>query len=586
MKKKISDKIKIFNGLRVKLSIIAIVLIVLPVISIAYIYSHTVKEIMKNKYTETAMQSVYETGEKIDFILDDIKEFSTVIISDNELLKMLNHDADYDGDDYNRVLRSFITSRDDIESIDLIVGSKNYSIGVKKLSGSNYITGQMANSTGQPLWLPTQKDQIEILSGKFEKNYFTLARKVIDFNTLKDFGYLFIDLEEGILKQAYSGLIDDESVGIIICDKSGNIISDSQSNKIGFNIKNEPFGNIVLNDKEKHNYIQYKTTIDKVAIYSDIGSNGWKIIKTISTDYLYKELNKIQSYFILGGFLYGLVIIVFMLIFSFRYTEPMIKMMGVIKKAEQGDLTVRTEVKSNDEVGQLGHSLNNMISEMQVLIDRLIKEEKEKKEVELEALHAQINPHFLYNTLNTIKWMAKIQGNVSVSKAITALVKLLRISTNLGRDMISLKEEIDYVKNYIVIQELRFNEGINIIYNIEESCFDLTVPKLIFQPIVENSIIYGMGDEGHELNIKIQGYIKEDKLIIEIEDDGPGIEDNILKNILTGNSDKNKLSKVGLNNVNQRIKLYCGDDYGLDIRTSLGVGTKVIVVLPIKSNTN
>jgi two-component system, sensor histidine kinase YesM len=584
--KKISDRFKIFNALRAKLSIIAVVLIALPVITISFIYSRTVKEIMNNKYTETAKQSVYETGEKIDFILSDIQEFSTVIMSNNELLNMLNHDSNYNGDDYNRVLRSFITSRDDIESIDLILDGTSYSMGVKKINKTNYITKQLSTSSGQPLWMPTRKEQIEILSGKFEKNYFTLARKIIDFNTLEDFGYLLIDLEEGILKQAYGGLLDDESAEIIICDDLGNIISSSNSDKIGGNIKNEPYGGEVLSDTEEYNYVQYKTAIDKVAIYSTIKSNDWKIIKTISTDYLYKELNNIQTYFILGGVIYGLVIIIFMLVFAFRYTEPMIKMMGVIKKVEQGDLTVRTEIHSHDEVGQLGHSLNNMIAEMQVLIDRLITEEKEKKEVELEALHAQINPHFLYNTLNTIKWMAKIQGNISVSKAITALVKLLRISINLGRDMISLSEEIDYVKNYIVIQKLRFNEGINVTYSIDESCLVSTVPKLILQPIVENSIIYGITDERYELDIRIRGYNKDNKLIIEIEDDGPGIEEDILKSILINNSDKNKLSKVGLNNVNQRIKLYCGDDYGLDIHTEVGVGTKIMVRLPLNTDTN
>jgi two-component system sensor histidine kinase YesM len=261
----------------------------------------------------------------------------------------------------------------------------------------------------------------------------------------------------------------------------------------------------------------------------------------------------------------------------------MINMMGVIKKVEQGDLTVRTQVKSKDELGQLGNSLNNMIEQIQVLIDKLIEEEKSKKELELEALHAQINPHFLYNTLNTIKWMAKIQGDKSVSKAITALIKLLRISINLGRDLISLREEIDYVKNYIVIQKLRFNESINLNYEIDEDCLEFTVPKLILQPIVENSIIYGLQDQRPELNIEIKVFKDGDKLVIEIKDDGPGIENEILKNILKSISDRDRFSKVGLNNVNQRIKLYCGNEYGLEIQTELGIGTKVVATL-LKNN--
>jgi two-component system sensor histidine kinase YesM len=575
------NKTSVFNSLRIKLGIIAVVLIAIPVIAISFTYSYTVKEIIKNKYTETAVQSVYETGEKLNFILEDIQEFSTVIISNNDLLDMLDNSSRHRAEEYNRVLRSFITSRDDIEVIDLVLEDINYTVGAKKINKQERIDTRLQESSGQPLWQPTSSEEIAILSGKFRKNYFTLARKVIDFNTLKDYGYLFVDLEEVILDQAYSGLLDNENSEVFICDSEGRIISHSDKSKIGGSILFEPYAKEVLADRNGHSYVQYKTTIGKVAIYSTIENNGWKIIKTISTDYLYSEINRIQKYFILGGIIYSLVIILYILFFSFRYTEPMMRMMSVIKRVEQGDLTARTEVKTNDEVGQLGDSLNNMIAEMQNLIDKLVREEQEKKEVEMEALHAQINPHFLYNTLNTIKWMAKIQGNQGVSKAITALVKLLRISTNLGRDMISLKEEIDYVMNYIVIQKLRFSKSVNIVYHIDDSCLNLSVPKLILQPIVENSFIYGMEDELHELNIEIRAYMKDNKLFIEVHDDGPGIEAEVLKNILINSMDKSRFSKVGLNNVNQRIKLYCGNDFGLKIETELGSGTIVTVELPI-----
>ncbi|OGO79534.1 MAG: hypothetical protein A2Y23_09710 [Clostridiales bacterium GWB2_37_7] len=577
------NRTNVFNSLRVKLGIIAIVLIAIPIIAISYTYSRTVKEIIKNKYTETAIQSVYETGEKLNFILEDIQEFSTVIISDSQLLEMLDNKSSYKVEAFNSVLRSFITSRDDIEVIDLVMEDaySYYSVGAKKTNRMERLSKQLNNSSGQPLWLPTKIEEIEILSSKFKKDYFTLARKIINFNTLENYGYLLIDLEEVILEQAYTGLKDNENVEVFISDDQGNVISHTDKSKIGSTIMFEPYAKEVLADKSGHSYVQYKTDIGKVAIYSTIENNGWKIIKTISTDYLYSEINNIQKYFIVGGLIYGLVIILYILFFSFGYTEPMMRMMSVIKRVEQGDLTARTEVKSNDEVGQLGHSLNNMIAEMQILIDKLVKEEQEKKEVELEALHAQINPHFLYNTLNTIKWMAKIQGNTGISKAITALVKLLRISTNLGRDMISLREEIDYVMNYVVIQKLRFSKVVNIVYHIDESCMELSVPKLILQPIVENSFIYGMEEEQHDLNIELKAYIKDNILVIEIHDDGPGIEEEVLKNILTNATDKTRFSKVGLNNVNQRIKLYCGNDYGLEIEAELGIGTLVFVKLPI-----
>jgi len=205
-----------------------------------------------------------------------------------------------------------------------------------------------------------------------------------------------------------------------------------------------------------------------------------------------------------------------------------------------------------------------MVEEMEKLIEQLVQEEKERNEIELEALHAQINPHFLYNTLNTIKWMATIQGVTSVSNAITALSKLLRISINFGNDMIRLKDEIDYVKNYIIIQKLRFNEGFTVAYDIDEDCLNAKIPKLILQPIVENAIIYGTAGE---------------EMFIEIEDNGAGIEPEKIDKILLKKNEGKRFSKVGLNNVNQRIKHYFGEAYGLKIRSDKDKGTVIIIKL-------
>lgn len=570
-------KIRFFNALRVKLGIIAIFLIGIPITIIAIIYSRTVKEVIIDKYTATALESVYETGEKINYILGDLQKFSLVIISDENFLEMLNHPLDYSRNDFNIKLRNFITTRADIEVIHLLLDGDYYLTGAKLTSRFAEVDDYLSDSSGQPVWLSTREVMVDILAGTFKKYYFTLGRKIIDFNTLEEHGFLLIDLEEVILEQAYTSIKDNESSEVFICDHEGRIISHPQKERIGERILNQAYASAILANKKGQ--VQYNDGIDKVALYSTI-DNGWKIIKTVSTNYLYKEINEIQRYLILGGLIYGIVIVLYIILFAIRYTEPMFKMMSVIKRVEQGDLSARTTVKTNDEIGQLGDSLNKMIAKMQTLIDQLVKEEREKKELELEALQAQINPHFLYNTLNTIKWMAKIQGNQSVSKAITALIKLLRISTNLGRNMISLREELDYVKDYMVIQNLRFNKAIDVDYIVDESCLEITVPKLILQPIVENAIIHGMENENEELHITLKIYKSDDKLMIAISDDGPGIEDRILANIFETSSNRNKFTKVGLNNVNQRIKLYCGNEYGLEIKTKLGQGTTVILRLP------
>lgn len=575
-------KLRIYPSLRLKLGFIAVILIAIPMLAISFTYTKTVKDIISKKYTETAIQSVYEAGEQIDFILRDVEDFSTVIISNAELLQMAETPGRYGKDEFNTLLRSFILSRDDIEVINLVLSNGTYSIGANMIDPKSNIDDVLKESSGQPVWLETESHVIEILSGKFHKNYFALGRKIINYNTLDDLGFLVIDMEEVMLEQAYKSLLDNDFEDIYICDESGKIISHTDKKKIGSTIKFKPYAQSILNTDSPKGYFEFFEDVDKVAIYSTISSNGWKIIKTVPTSYLYKEVNDIQRDFLIFGVIYSMAIIIFMIVFSVRYTSPMMRMMSVIKKVEQGDFSARTEISANDEVGQLGRRLNNMIAEMQKLIDRLIKEEKEKKEVELEALHAQINPHFLYNTLTTIKWMAKIQGNTSVSRAIVALIKLLRVSTNLGTDTITLREEIEYVDNYVVIQKLKYNEAINLKNNIDEACMDVMMPKLILQPIVENAIIYGITDDHKDINIKICAYIRENELYIEITDDGPGIKTDVVEEILRTKSDSNRFSKVGLNNINQRLKFYYGSEYGLSIESEIGVGTKVIVKIPVR----
>ena len=580
------EGVKFINSFRFKLISITIVFILFPVIIYSVIYSNLVKDVVSKKYSESAIQSVYEAGKNIDFVLNDIREFSNVILTNRDFLKALNLRDSMDSVQFRNLLRSFFTSRDDIDGIDVLADRNFYSVGAIKVSDkADYMpTDILSRSDGQILWINTRREKIKILSGEFDKYYFSLGRKIIDFNTLKELGYITIDIDESILAKSYKKLTGEESGEVFICDGNGEIVSHPNKNRIGQSIKNEVFAQKILTDQAGSGYISFEDNhLEKIAIYSTCSVSNWKIIKIIPYKYLYKEIEEIQWNLITTGIIYVIITICLALLFSIKSTNPMIRMMRVMKKAENGNLDVRIDMKRKDEIGQLGTSFNNMVSEMQVLINKLVEEERLKKEIELEALHAQINPHFLYNTLNTIKWMAKIQGAKTVSNALTALIKLLRISINLGKDMIWLKDEIEYVKNYILIQRLRFNERINIEYEIEDQCLSCCIPKLILQPIVENSIIYGTEEESlKRLNIVIRAYRAEDALMIEVSDNGPGISPDVLKNIFKSQKDVNKFSTVGLNNINQRIKLFFGEAYGIKIITKENEGTQITVELPFK----
>jgi len=179
--------------------------------------------------------------------------------------------------------------------------------------------------------------------------------------------------------------------------------------------------------------------------------------------------------------------------------------------------------------------------------------------------------------------MAKIQGADTVASAIVSLVKLLRVSINISTDFISLGEEIEYIRNYVVIQKLRFNESFEIVVDVPNDLYTLQIPKLILQPIIENSLIHGM-DETVSLTIRVTAQVEHDQLILQVSDNGAGMSDQKVSQIMAALTSVNALSKAGLNNVSQRIKLYCGDAFGLELLTKEGEGTTVVVRLPVKAS--
>ncbi|HAS73445.1 MAG TPA: hypothetical protein DCS67_04815 [Clostridiales bacterium UBA8960] len=575
------QRIKFYNSLRFQLVMVVILLILIPVGFIGFLLAGTIEEIFNEKYSSVAIQSIKETTDKIDYLLSDIQDYTISILANRSFLELISSPTTTDKE-IDEALRGFLASRNDIDGISLITASGTYAIGTNKTTPLISIQQMVKNqSDSKPLWLPTVQQNIRILSGISSRYYFSVVRNIIDFNTLENYGTLVVDIEEVLLEQAYENLLSTGG-DVTIIDEQGYIVSHSDERNIGFSIMDQPYSEAVLSLDENSNAFTYQTKEgdEKIAFFSTLKTNGWHVVQTISKEELYGEIYLIQSIFLLSGAVYAILMMILLIMMSIQYTDPMLKIIRDLKRVEKGDLTVRTEVHTKNEMHQLSESVNTMIMEMEQLIDRLVEEERMKREVELEALHAQINPHFLYNTLNTIKWMAKIQGATSVSNAIVALVKLLRISINISTDFITLKEEIEYIQNYIVIQKLRFNEDFEILYEIDESVEQAQIPKLILQPIIENSIIYGM-ESSESLKITVAAHADGDMLTIKLSDNGPGIPENVASQIAFDLAAGKKMSKAGLNNTSQRIKLFCGDAYGIDLLTREGEGTTVIVRLPV-----
>jgi two-component system sensor histidine kinase YesM len=242
-----------------------------------------------------------------------------------------------------------------------------------------------------------------------------------------------------------------------------------------------------------------------------------------------------------------------------------------------------------DEITELGMSFNIMIGKIRELLDAKIKEQENLKKAELRALQAQINPHFLYNTLDTIIWMAESQKTDEVVQIVSALSNFFRISLSKGKDWIAIREEIERTRSYLTIQKMRYRDIMDYQIEVDDAVANCTILKLILQPLVENALYHGLKNQRRRGAITIRAKQKnEDEVLLQVEDDGVGIPPEKLARItamMNDNSDEIRFERgFGLDNVNKRIKLYYGKQYGLSINSEYQTGTCVTLVIPAQKD--
>ena len=267
---------------------------------------------------------------------------------------------------------------------------------------------------------------------------------------------------------------------------------------------------------------------------------------------------------------------------SRKISKPIRKLDESVKTYEAGGKT-DIYIGGSSEIRHLGYSVQRSYERIETLMEEIIRQQNERRKSELDALQSQINPHFLYNTLESITWMIEAQKNEEAVIMISELAKLLRVSLSRGKTIIPVKDELQHSRSYMNIQLMRYKERFQMEFQTDKEIEDYCIVKLVIQPILENAIYYGVGnmDEDDEGKITVRGEKKEDDIYIIIEDNGMGMRKEVLENIL---KDNNKVPKhgsgVGVINVHSRIQLMFGEQYGLEIYSEPDEGTRVVIHIP------
>ena len=308
----------------------------------------------------------------------------------------------------------------------------------------------------------------------------------------------------------------------------------------------------------------------------DIADSDWTLIGVASLEQL-QMLQSQMLYSFVGMGVLALLLCLTGIWFVLRlWIKPLQNLQAVILKIGSGDSNLRAEAKGSPELVDLAQQFNKMLDQIEQLMEAVKAEEQNVRRYELRALSAQINPHFLYNTLDTIVWMAEFNDSKRVVEVTKSLAQYFRLALNQGHEQISLKDEIDHVRQYLFIQKQRYGDKLQYAIEEDESIADYKLPKLVLQPLVENAIYHGIKEIDRQGMIRVTAAAEEGRLILSIYDNGRGFD---LQNSL----DKTlpRLGGVGLKNVDQRLRLQFGDDYHMEIQSEADTFTQICLYLPL-----
>ncbi|MDK2562113.1 sensor histidine kinase [Romboutsia sedimentorum] len=570
------------NSITMKLFVIIFVLILLisGLIGI-WVINDTNKIIQKEMY-EMRSQVLKEVGNNISILLSNVETIGDNIVVDNRLTDILSTpESEFKSDkDIIKEKNSYVEGL----LVDQVwkYGKFNmkpelYIIGENGLTYSTYSKtkydtkniknkkwyDEIVKANGKTVLINTYKDENGI--GPY-KNIFKMGRLIKDLITNETLGILIMDISETMLYDRYSDMLD-YGTSIYIVDSNEKIISSKDKRLIGTNYQH------VI----KQNSDNYSVTKNNMEIISNIDEYGWSIIQEVPLNIMKQVSNQVVNSTVFIIVLVSIIALIISYTLSVWITKPIIEIKNKMDKVMYGDLKAKVDVDRSDEIGQLQKSFNSMVMWLDSSIENIKKYEKQKRVAELSFLQAQINPHFLYNTLSGIRFLISMNKTEQAEEMLYRFTKLLRSILPKSSEMIRLEDEIENIKNYVELQKMRYPDCFEITYEIDDEINDFNVPSFILQPIVENAILYSMEKENNKGRISLAGYKTQEGIRIIINDNGIGMSKDKVESVLKKEASVNR---VGVINVHERIVLNYGINYGLEIDSIEGRGTKVTFILP------
>lgn len=570
------DEKRGFISIRKKMMVVFVVLITVTGIGIASLFAivfrygySSLSQIYLNDINEQTTNNLENNIQKIEDI--NVQILSSQVIQSQ--LKIVNekcldsYDLSQCRQKIERELSNWALYASYVVSVS-VISREGIEFAVKKIETGGtqfgFTEDEIYEANGSSLWGITG-----------EKNRICVAKAILDFDTMKPAGYINIVYENSYLSDILANNSSKYSGASYVVNTHGRIMV---ANKEGYVGENFP---VKLSDLRASNTSRYDMFSSTQAFYF-VGNempNGWSLVQTVSV----KEFNKEMNHLIVLAA--GIVLLVLGISLGFvwyvtsRIAYPAKELMESMKTLAKDNEYPRVKIVSNDEIGMIGLEYNKMAENIETLIEKVYKMELTQKQAELEFLQMQINPHFLYNALDTISWMALAKGNMDVSEMTIALAELLR-ATIKKESFITLREEMNTVKDYLLIQQERFGDKISAEYFVEEDAYSCMVPNFILQPVIENAIIHGLEPKIEKGKVSINISIQDEFLTFLVEDNGVGMDEKEILDLYKKCRENNTKQSIGLKNVYRRLLLCYGEASMLKIESKKEQGTRISFLIP------
>jgi two-component system sensor histidine kinase YesM len=583
------------NSFRNRVILIFFMIIIVPFLLFAY-YTH-IKSIegISNANTRISLSYLLQTKKNFELYLTKLNDQINVLIGNKQLQEYLEKPPQTPQEEESFTVNLLTSLYQTMPAIDA------FRVHVYPIRPSLYPTymstiGESADLEYEP-WFQRSKASISPTwnlfmpeKGKYAKPLITYIKRFSGLYDQIPRGIVSTDLSEDQLKRFFAP--SEQMVGqkLLLLNEQGIVIFDSVDNKwTGGRVPVESFYELMKSGSRATGSIDIQGTA-YLPTYLRMDDEPWTIVSLTPLAELTGTIQEINRLFIVFLVLYLIGCMFVVVYLTIYFTQPIAQLVRHMRKVDKEDLQhLHLSSSRKDEVGWLYREFDSLIHKIEGLVEAASLSERKKKELEFQVLSHQINPHFLYNTLESIRWKAEIHGRSEISEMVSALGNLLRLSLNQGKEITTLGREIEQVKAYVWIEQARMGQNVRILYAFDEDTLELPLLRLLLQPLIENAIQHSIRDDFDKRKILLSGRREADDIIIEIADNGEGIPEETLRK-LQEDTDGNVMyaqthKGVGLRNVNDRLRLYFGDNYKLTIESGKDIGTKITIKHPILEET-